>query len=640
MNKVFELSKWIWNCTSFSENEYSEFYDIIDWETGKTEINISVFGDYTLFVNGKYVASNQYGDYAHYKVYDTIDISNELSEGKNTIAILVWYLGGECMRYLTETPGLIYEVLNDGKIIAKSDETTLSRKSRAYESGEHIHKISPQLSYSFKYNLELEDNWLNGEGSGFSNSVVILEKSDFYKRPIPKHDIKPLRCGNVTEKDGRYIIDLGEEIVGLCSFCVITEKAQNINVSYGELLYEGHVKRIIRNRDFSFDVSLKQGKNEYTNYMLRLACRFIEIDCENPIDIEYVGILPQVFDVKPATKPSLGDLDSKIYDICVNTLNLCMMEHYVDCPWREQCLYIFDSRNQMLSGYYAYENKNLDYARANLLLFSKDRRDDKLFSICSPCSSDLVIPSFSLYYAVAVNEYLNYSGDLSLGEEVIGKIEEVIGAFVKNMKNGMFTKFPGKNHWNYYDWSKYAEGKLFQDDDDVADFMINCIGVYALKAYDAICKKLSRQNKFEGVADTIAKNVGDKFFNPDTNTFYIENIEEDSTELANSFAILSGIADDDLAKSLANRIANNEFLPCSLSMRAFKYDALLCVSKEKYKGVVLDEIRTTYKKMLDEGCTTVWEKERGAGGVNEAGSLCHGWSAIPIYYYHTLKDED
>ena len=24
---------------------------------------------------------------------------------------------------------------------------------------------------------------------------------------------------------------------------------------------------------------------------------------------------------------------------------------------------------------------------------------------------------------------------------------------------------------------------------------------------------------------------------------------------------------------------------------------------------------------------------------DNAGSLCHGWSALPIYYYHTLKAE-
>ena len=42
--------------------------------------------------------------------------------------------------------------------------------------------------------------------------------------------------------------------------------------------------------------------------------------------------------------------------ICLNTLKLCMTEHYVDCPRQEQCLYAFDSRNQMLVGYTAFQN--------------------------------------------------------------------------------------------------------------------------------------------------------------------------------------------------------------------------------------------------------------------------------------------
>ena len=71
-------------------------------------------------------------------------------------------------------------------------------------------------------------------------------------------------------------------------------------------------------------------------------------------------------------------------------------------------------------------------------------------------------------------------------------------------------------------------------------------------------------------------------------------------------------------------------------MKPFKYDALLKTDREKYKTVILEEIRQTYKKMLDEGSTTVWETIKGGSDFGNAGSLCHGWSAIPVYYYHIL----
>jgi hypothetical protein len=41
--------------------------------------------------------------------------------------------------------------------------------------------------------------------------------------------------------------------------------------------------------------------------------------------------------------------------------------------------------------------------------------------------------------------------------------------------------------------------------------------------------------------------------------------------------------------------------------------------------------------MLSAGATTFWETELGEADFENAGSLCHGWSALPIYYFHRLN---
>jgi hypothetical protein len=76
-------------------------------------------------------------------------------------------------------------------------------------------------------------------------------------------------------------------------------------------------------------------------------------------------------------------------------------------------------------------------------------------------------------------------------------------------------------------------------------------------------------------------------------------------------------------------------LDCTLSMKVFKYDALL-MGDVDYSQLVLSEIRDTYKKMLDFGSDTVWETLDGESAFKNAGSLCHGWSAVPVYIYHKL----
>jgi hypothetical protein len=40
--------------------------------------------------------------------------------------------------------------------------------------------------------------------------------------------------------------------------------------------------------------------------------------------------------------------------------------------------------------------------------------------------------------------------------------------------------------------------------------------------------------------------------------------------------------------------------------------------------------------MIKEGATTFWEVEEGQKAFGYAGSLCHGWGAMPIIYYETL----
>ena len=57
----------------------------------------------------------------------------------------------------------------------------------------------------------------------------------------------------------------------------------------------------------------------------------------------------------------------------------------------------------------------------------------------------------------------------------------------------------------------------------------------------------------------------------------------------------------------------------------------------KQANISLNDIDVIYKKMLDEGATTFFETELGPYDFNGAGSMCHGWSALPIYYYHLFK---
>ncbi|MBQ8344630.1 MAG: hypothetical protein IJY41_05540, partial [Clostridia bacterium] len=289
-------------------------------------------------------------------------------------------------------------------------------------------------------------------------------------------------------------------------------------------------------------------------------------------------------------------------------------------------------------GYYAFDGGNFEYARSNLLLMSKDERKDGLLSICFPCGIDLTIPSFSLYYILSVKEYIEHSGDLTLIDETNPKLQKILDTYVKNTVNGLIYSFEGANHWNFYDWAPYCEGSLYNSQRSMPDLIINLLGIIAFSSYEKICSICALDFNYADYLSELKLSVRKEFLNRETGLFFLSKENKVYTELGCALAILANVCDDREAENICNALVDNILSPCSLSMKTFKYDALLIVNKDRYAPWIINEIRQDYKKMLDAGSTTVWETMDGADAFDKAGSLCHGWSAIPVYYYNILSD--
>ena len=77
-------------------------------------------------------------------------------------------------------------------------------------------------------------------------------------------------------------------------------------------------------------------------------------------------------------------------------------------------------------------------------------------------------------------------------------------------------------------------------------------------------------------------------------------------------------------------------IPCTLSASIYEYDVLLQMG-DAYRAYVRREVEEVWGKMLYAGATTFWETDLGDKDFHNAGSLCHGWSAVPVYLYGKYK---
>lgn len=641
---MFEGSEWIWINNDAKADEYGEFYDTLEYNGGKLILNISCDSNYAVYLNGQLAAFGQYACFPYDKVYDSVDITKYARYGTNSLAIVVWYYGVTWTSvYYRGNAGLIYEAVCDGACVAQSSEKTLSRMSPSYV--DHREKsITVQMGLTYAYDMTKEDDWMLGQLSGFSESTLSDNSKYMRIRPCKKLELLPLREGKLIDTFGENdkLFDMGINEVGFLSFVIESDKEQKVNISYGEHIADGRVRRIIGDRDFSADFVLKAGRNVFTNSFRRFGGRYLEVVSEYPVNVESIGLLPTMYPLNEAERPTLSENEDKIYDACVRTLRLCMHEHYEDCPWREQALYSMDSRNQMLAGYYAFGE--YEFPRANLELMSKDDRDDGLLSICTPINANMVIPSFSLHYYTSCREYLERSGDVDFIKSIYPKLESVIRVFIDRMKDGVVLPFGengfahgiGMTYWNFYEWESGLEG--YATDVSRADLILNALFSIALKNLGRMCDIIGYEDKYSHIADEAKKALRERFYDKDKGVF-LNREGEGASVLGNSLAVLCGACTDSEAKFICEKMTekDNGMTPISLSMKCFFYDALLCTDRERYADHILKDIEKTYMPMIEYGTGTVWETEMGESDFGMAGSLCHGWSAMPIYYYHILK---
>lgn len=609
----------IWQGDVSEKDCYADFRGCFSYAgSARVFLRVSCDSNFSAVINGVVAGFGVCSDYPEKRKYFKFDVTEYL-KAENEIFITVWHYGVGSQTYTPGEAFLLFDVITDGKTLIKSDARVLSRRNLSYRSG-YLKTITGQLGLSFYYDNTVVDNspWLPSEELGAGAAEA--------------RETKPLMLMSRSEAvavetgDG-YLINMLKETAGFLELDFESKEEQEILISYGEHLRDGKPARFIGGRDFSVEFKAKAGENKYINAFRRLAGRYLFVYGSN-LKLNYVGIRSVVY---PDTLlPAEFDraLIQKIYDTGVYTLKCCKHEHYEDCPWREQALYALDSRNQMLCGYYAFAGH--EYQRENLLLMADGLRSDGLLAMCFPSGSSLSIPFFSLMYLVAAEEYISHTGDMEILGRIGGALSSIIKAFKSRMENGLIPNFPAP-YWNFYEWSECSSNsdEINRSDDGNGvkqyDLILNCAYVYAVRRYDKIFGT-------ETDCSETVRAIENNFLKED-GLYKLSSSCDRSSVLGNSLALLIGLG----GKPLAERLINDKSLiPVTLSMCTFYYDALLSFGKT-YESVVLDDILHKYGKMLDAGATTFWETEKGAEDFGGAGSLCHGWSAIPVYYLKKLK---
>ena len=146
----------IWIDNEKKPNRYVKFQTEFLAEEKETLFYISADTQYELYINGKFAGFGQYGDYPDKKVYDCIDITKLVKEGKNLVSILVLSNGVHSLSHYSGLPMVIFTAIENGKCVLKSDENVKCSDDTEFTSGE-FENVTNQLSYNFGFDLRKDD---------------------------------------------------------------------------------------------------------------------------------------------------------------------------------------------------------------------------------------------------------------------------------------------------------------------------------------------------------------------------------------------------------------------------------------------------------------------------------------------------
>jgi len=678
-NLYFQNAQWIFAGDIPSDicNAYFDYQAEFSLEqTENIRLFISASTLYAVYVNGEFVDCGQYADYEDYQVYDELDITQFVKQGKNTLEILHYVIGANYFTHRIQIPGVIFSLWQGDCCLLNSDENILSRKNTHYHSGD-MEYISAQLGFVFKYDACAAE-------LPYQKSVLAGKEKHLYARPVKKLIIEDETTGTLKTQgvyitDGKeksigkkvyqsylstrtadelldigehtvswhieqaelaegvyFLLDAGQESVGFLNLDFEVPEECDVLIGYGEHLEDLRVRSSIKKRNFAVSYHAKAGRNQFFNPFLRLGMRYLQIHIASKTGTIYeAGIRCTYYPLNIAPNTIADALHHKIYDASIRTLHMCMHEHYEDCPWREQSLYTFDSRVQMLCGYYAFGE--FTFPRESLRLFAKSLREDGTLELCAPGIIPITIPSFTTIYIRQLKEYLDYSGDAAFIREVFDYARKIVEKLEERIDDtGLIPCFAGNQYWNFYEWKEGLAGEEYFTENPPYECPLNAFASDSFYCFARLCEAVQPElaAHYDALHNKLNEQLHKAFFDADRNVYLSRQNDYDRPlhAFTQALALYAGAVPENVKAAVVENMLSDRMIPCTLSASIYEYDVLLQIG-DRYREYVRKEVESIWGKMLYAGATTFWETDLGHADFHNAGSLCHGWSAVPIYLY-------
>lgn len=600
-------------------------------EKKSMKIRITADDYYKLYINGVYVGQGPAPSYPEHYYYNIMDITPFLREGKNVLAVHLYYQGliNRVWNSKDGRFGVACDIVSDGddKIVP----TWKYQISYAF-SGDIIGYDTQFLENFDSRKWEESWNMLEYDDSKW-NHMVCAPWADYCctEQPVKMLDVYK-KSPKMQKREGNtWFLDMGQEVTGALQIKAFGMENNKIIIRYAEECREDETIRYQLRCNCKYEEiwTLREGENVLEPYDYK-GFRYAQLICEDGADILDIEAVIRHYPMKEelCTLESTHPYLDNIFSICKSGVKYGTQEGYLDCPTREKGQYLGDSiitaHSQIwLTGTVEMLRKCIDQ-------FSHTS------SICpglmgvAPGAFMQEIADFSLLWSQLLMIDYQFIGDKAFLAKYYPTAKGVIEHFRQYAReDGLLEQV--KDKWNLVDWPENLR--------DNYDFLltrpvvangchnvVNALYVGAVKIFSCIEEILEIPISYDWKK---LKDSYIKIFYCREKKLFTDSESSLHTSLhSNIYALYFGLYPEDAKSQIADFLLEKGF-QCGVFMSYFYLKALAQVGRyQDVYRMLVNESQNGWVNMLREGATTCWEAWGKEQKWNT--SLCHPWASAPI----------
>lgn len=312
------------------------------------------------------------------------------------------------------------------------------------------------------------------------------------------------------------------------------------------------------------------------------------------------------------------------------TLQMCMHDTYIDCPYYEQLMYLGDARLQMLLNYVVSTDYRL--AEKSIRLMASGRAGDGLLLSRYPSSVALCIPPFSMLFAGIVNDYVRYVADRDTLREILPRLHESMESLEKYVREDGLIAFP--DSWNFVDWPEdwkgsfnFRSGNPPEGPDNISG-VVNWTYAYALGQAAELHDSIGEHEyaaRYRRLGMSLTGKMIDTFYRPDEKLFSDLSSTVLYSEHSQCLALLSGFLPPDIERQVSNALFESKVKMTKMTVYFSFYYMEAC-----YKFKRFDAFMERMKLWFD---IKKYNMRTVPESPEPSRSDCHAWSSHPLYHF-------